>query len=75
MEYSAVSEVLDADYEAAGTCSEDLYVHAFNPVCSSALTCLHRALAALAPSSQSKCRSRGMNKDWLRSSAYRFSLP
>ena len=34
MEYSAVSEVLDADYEAAGTCSEDLYVHAFNPVCS-----------------------------------------
>jgi len=34
MEYSAVSEVLDADYEAAGTCSEDLHVHAFNPVCS-----------------------------------------
>ena len=34
MEYSAVSEVLEADYEAAGTCSEDLYVHAFNPVCS-----------------------------------------
>ena len=33
MEYSAVSEVLDADYDAAGTCSEDLYVHAFNPVC------------------------------------------
>lgn len=32
MEYSAVSEVLDADYEAAGTCSEDLHVHAFNPV-------------------------------------------
>ena len=38
MEYSAVSEVLDADYEAAGTCSEDLYVHAFNPVRSSAVT-------------------------------------
>ena len=31
-----MSEVLDADYEAAGTCSEDLYVHAFNPVSSSA---------------------------------------
>ena len=32
MEYSVVSDVLDADYEAAGTCSEDLHVHAFNPV-------------------------------------------
>ena len=39
MEYSVVSEVLDADYEAAGTCSEDLHVHAFNPV--SRLRLLH----------------------------------
>ena len=34
-----MSEVLDADYEAAGTCSEDLHVHAFNPV--SRLRLLH----------------------------------
>ena len=34
-----MSEVLDADYEAAGTCSEDLHVHAFNPV--SRRTLLH----------------------------------
>ena len=39
MEYSVVSEVLDADYEAAGTCSEDLHVDAFNPV--SRLRLLH----------------------------------
>ena len=72
MEYSAVSEVLDADYEAAGTCSEDLYVHAFNPV----------GLSTIPLPPKGSCstptillaRSRSVNDSWLRNLAYSVSF-
>ena len=55
MEYSVVSEVLDADYGAAGTCSEDLHVHAFNPVSRLRLHLLKSCLQHVCMEQDVKC--------------------